>query len=89
MLHFAVKCSLAEASWQLLAVVELPLAELAEEESCRWTGGEVWAALPAGAGDVPSWWDTGHRSSPNPESDAAVPRDQPDVQLCPPFGWRA
>lgn len=89
MLHFAVKCSFAEASWRLLAVVELPLAELAEEESCRWTGGEVRAALPAGAGDVPSWWGTGHRFSPSPGRDAALPRGQPGVQLPPPFGRRA
>lgn len=88
MLHFAVKCSFAEASWQLLAVVELPLAELAEEESCRWTGGEVRAALPAGAGDVPSWWGTGHQFGPNPGSDVALLQGQPDVQLPPPFGWR-
>lgn len=69
MLHFAVKRLLAEASWQLLVVVELPLAELAGEESCRWTGGEVLLQV----GGVPSY---GTRVT------GAVPA-QGVMQLCP------
>lgn len=87
MLHFAVKCWFAEGSWQFFAVVELPLAERAEEESCRWTGGEVRAALPAGAGGGPSRWGTGRGFGSNPGSSGA--EGQPDVQLPPAFGWRA
>lgn len=83
MLHFAVKRLLAEASWQLLVVVELPLAELAGEESCRWTGGEVllqggWCAF---------LWDTGHWCSASPGSDAALPQGQSERDPAPSSLW--
>jgi len=89
MLHFAGKRLLAEASWQLLAAVELPLAELAEEESCRRTGAEMQAALPARAADVLSLQGTGHQLRPSLGSDTALPQGQPGIQLPPLFGWRA